>query len=197
MALPKEQFLAKMAEGRAKAKAERESQRTAIPESIPLPRPNPDGNGGNGHNTLLDETIARETKTPTKPPPIIIPSQMTSAFSHDRGTQAVDYIVRAGDDIKDLLMRTSFASYAHAVALAHHMAKCWKFNCDRHEKEALFVIAGAVSVHGQSREQLIQAIIGQYGNPRAMKGGMSFSDKVKRAAFGTKRDKEEIDAQEK
>jgi len=180
MALSKEEFNKKMAEGRAKAKAKREavvathfSKESVIPSN---------GGNGNGKKTLLDETIENEDKKKGKPPVIIIPSQL-NAFSHDRGTQAVDYIVRSGDDIKDLLMRTNFESRRNVRALARIITKARAAHNKEAEEEALFVAAGDVSVGGESREQLIRAIVG--GDPKSVsKGRMDFKEKTKNYVFG-------------
>ena len=191
----RQQRIANLARGRAQAAANKAAKGAkgatagAVQSegSIPLPKPQP-----TGHKTLLDETIEKEQKQ-QKPPAIIIPS-MLNAFSHNQGTQAVDYIVRSGDDIKDLLMRTNFQSSRHVRALARIIAKARAANNKEAETEALFVAAGDVSIGGESREQLIRAIVG--GDPRSVsKGRMNFADKGKKLkdfVFGDK-DKEGSD----
>ena len=190
MALTKEMFKQKMAEGRAKAKAKRQLSATIpITATIPVAEVNPGGNG-NGH-TLLDDTIANEqVKKQGKPPPIIIPSMMANAFSHNQGTHAVDYIVKPGEAIRDLYMRANFESTIHVRALNRHVAKCVEFDApDWVKEEALGVVAGDVSVGGESREQLIRAIVG--GDPKQLGKGSSLSDKIKKMAYGDKKEKEE------
>jgi hypothetical protein len=174
MALPKEEFKKKMAEGRAKAAAAKALSNTQpINSTIPVVANNSNGGNGNGHT---DASVATDTRRP------LAPHSWDSAYHQQDQPSSLKPLFEAGDNPIDLLMRSILGNlgtdeYILMVALAEEMSKCREVGDTEGEKEVRDMFAMMPSIKGQAREQYVSAIIGEFYHSAVKKEG-GFSNKL-------------------
>lgn len=192
MALTKEEFLKKMAEGRARKKLEKQTQQQPVnPPPVNQPAVNtqvaeapvekaPEG-------SVLANTIKAEERAAGKEPKRpVLPQQWQSAFSREGHTQAIDYLASPGADTENLLMRSDIPERRFGVALSEILAKAEEFGNEGAKTQVKNLTAVQVSVKAMGRNQIVQAIVG--GNPDNMgHGNMGLAEKIKDWAFGKKK----------
>ncbi len=133
---------------------------------------------------VIENTAELEVKPPEVPtngngkhPPEITPHSWESAFKTSDQPNSLRYVVEAGDNPEDLLMRTFIPSkltdsYRRVVAFATAMRKCREAGDTEGEKEFRDILAMLPSMDGRSREQLVSSLIGQIvNNARYQAGG--------------------------
>jgi hypothetical protein len=142
---------------------------------------------------VIENTAELEVKPPEVPtngnghkPPEITPHSWDNAFKSSETPNSLRYVVEAGDNPEDLLMRTFLPSrktdsYRLAVAFATAMRKCREAGDTEGEKEFRDILALLPSMDGRSREQLVSSLIGQIvNNARYQAGG--FMENLKNKA---------------
>jgi hypothetical protein len=130
----------------AKKKAE------VIENSVPLETTQPEAlTNGNGH----------------KPPEIA--HSWDNAYKSIESPNSLKYVVEAGENPEDLLMRTFIPAhptdaYRKVVAFATAMRKCREAGDTEGEKEFRDILAMLPSMDGGSRRDLVASLIGYIGN---------------------------------
>jgi len=168
MALPKEVFLEKMAEGRAKKKAEKEqTMEKVVPDTSPLPAPQqPESSNGNGHSLTTTPKFA-----------VPLREGMENVYrTEGQQTNSAKPLIESGEVPLDLLMRTIIGGigtdeYRLLVALNTELSKAEKVGSQKVINEVRNQLAMLPSLQGQSRNQYVSALIGQVDRDLAREQG--------------------------
>lgn len=104
------------------------------------------------------------------------------AYNQMQQPSSVRPLIESGDDPHDLLMRTIIPgkkddSYRSAVAIAIYLRKCREAGDTAGEEEMRDIMALLPSMNGQSRNQLVTALVGAFTDIKNPVGG--FMEKVK------------------
>ncbi len=135
-------------------------------------------NGNNGANEPTKELKAA-----------LQAGSIENAFKQHHQTSAVDYLVNPGPTLDDMAMRVYIPnqrpeSMRFVVAAMETYYKCLEFHDFIGAAQVKSQIALMCSMDGYSRNQLVQAIIGEGKGSNSVKG---FGDWLEKAAFGKKK----------
>lgn len=145
----------------------------------------------NGHDPELNK--APSSTLPDKK--VRLKSQdMKTAFFKPNSSNPTDQLVVAGDDPRDMAMRTVLGKDIDdginmARGFAIEMAECEEFEDEDGRDALLFQFSFLPSVMGLARQQLVDSIIGDKQMRYKSRGG-GFFDKMKDYAFSGDGEKE-------
>lgn len=108
---------------------------------------------GNNHNESNAPWVDRAKDKLARSP-------AEALISSKEAINAISKLVDPGGSLVEIIMRAYFENPTQMTALVHHYSKCEEFEDEQGKREAIYEIAGLVSVGGRSRHELVQAICG-------------------------------------
>ena len=121
---------------------------------------------------------AAETNGNGNKPHEMFKTSLDNAYQSQQGVNSLKYIVEAGENPLDLLMRSILPSkpkrsYALVIAFATILSKAEETGNTRIKTEVNYILSMLPSMDGQSRDQLVSALTGYINS------GMAASDNNK------------------